>query len=344
MEVVRSLVGDGIHATGAQLYVEHDGRVLCDEAFGAYQPTSLTSAYCATKPLLPIALAHLVDRGQLDLRVRVRSIAPDVTWVPPDATIADLLTHEAGLHEPTAALWRMTPRDRRDALLGPPASRGPAYSEVAAWSALAAVVAVACGVPAVRFVEAEVLEPAGLAHDIVVCPDRAAELARCGRFEVPVAGLPREAVPLLSERLPQQLADVDVAFGGLVSAAGLGRLYTALRRSLCGEEVHGMPSGRALTSLLRHRRARVWDATLQRPCSFAGGFMVGLDDHGVTDGLPAAIGHTSGIVTTFGLCDLGLDLAVGCCLNGVAMSSDDLSFVRRMVMREVLTTIEHSLC
>lgn len=336
MESVREIVRDGVYATGGQLYVELGGQILCDESFGVYDARTLSSAFCSTKPLLPVALAHLVDRDGLDLDERVTSVTREAPWIPRHATIGDLLTHRAGLDGPTAALWRMRPRDRRPDLLVATEVAEPAYSEVSAWLALAAVVSEVGGASARDFVQAQILDAAGLQRDIVVSPALARAAARDGRVGVPMAGLPDEAVPLLSETLPQQLGEAAPSFGGLVTASGLGRLYAALGRTLRGVPVDGMPSQRALATLLAERRDRAWDRTLRRECAFAGGFMVGLEDHGVVDGLPTAIGHTSGVVTTFGLCDPAKELAVGCCLDGVAMHADDLAYVRRRIMRDVL--------
>lgn len=324
-----NLVGDSIHATAGQLYVEHNGRVLVDLAVGdtcgaPVEVSTLHSAYCATKPLLPLAVAHLIDQERIEVT----------------AAIADLLTHRAGMGEPTAALWRMTPKERRSPLLATaPPSSAVAYSEIAAWLDLMAVVEATVGEPADHFVEATILEPIGLLDDIIIRPERGLEALESGRIQVPVAGLPVEAVPLLSECLPQQLADISLAFGGLISASGLGRLYTCIRRALAGERVAGMPSQAALEELLSHRRQNVWDATLRKPCAFGGGFMVDLDEHGITRHLPDAIGHASGIVPAFGLCDARRRLTIACYLNGVSLSSADLEAARRMIVAAALDEI-----
>jgi CubicO group peptidase (beta-lactamase class C family) len=326
---LENLVADSIYATAAQLYVEQDGRVLVDVAVGdtcgvPVEVSTLHSAYCATKPLLPLAVAHLIDQERLDVT----------------ASIADLLTHSAGMEQPTAALWRMTPRGRRGQLLPTAApARTAAYSEIAAWLALMAVVEAAVGEPADRFVEQTILEPIGLLDDIIIRPERGLEAVASGRIHVPVAGLPVEAIPLLSERLPQQLDDISLAFGGLISATGLGRLYTAIRSALAGERVSGMPSQAALTELLSHRRGKEWDATLRKQCAFAGGFMVDLDEHGITSCLPGAIGHASGIVPAFGLCDGRHRLTIACYLNGVSLSSADLEAARRVIVAAALAEI-----
>ncbi len=338
---LHGIVEARIYATGAQLYVEHEDEVLCDLAVGQTVALStLHPGYCVTKPLVPLAIAHLIDQVGLDLTAPLRSSSFDLRWLSPTASVADLLTHDAGMAEPTAALWRMTPIDRRSALFASsPARSGPAYSEVAAWLALAAFIEGSTGQSAERFVETTILKPAGLADDIIIGPERALKALECGRVQVPVAGLPVEQVPLLSEALPQQLADVSVAFGGLVNASGLGRLYTKIRRAVAGQRVEGMPSSCSLQELMRHRRANKWDATLRRACSFAGGFMDGLHEHGITDRLPGAIGHSSGIVPAFGLCDVERRLSIGCYLNGVAPSSADLQSIRTAVVAAVFADV-----
>ena len=260
--------------------------------------------------------------------------------MPRTATIADLLMHHAGMAEPSAALWRMTPPDRRAAFFAsPPETSGPAYSEVSSWLALAAVIEQITGQRAEDFVESVILKPARLIDDIIIRPDRAISAAQQGRVQVPVAGLPVERVPLLSERLPQQLADVNPAFGGLINASGLGQLYSDIRQAMAGEAVDGMPTSASLHELLRHRRQSVWDATLQRSCAFAGGFMVDLPEHGFGRTFPNAFGHSSGIVPHFGLCDVERELAVACCLNGVSPASADLEVLRSLVLAAVLTDV-----
>ncbi len=315
--------------------------MLCDVAIGpTVAPSTLYPGYCATKPCVPLAIAHLVDEVGLDLTAPLRSFCVDLPRVSATASIAELLAHNAGMGEPSAALWRMTPGTRRaDLFVSPPAPSSAAYSEIAAWHGLAAVIQAITGQTAERYVESTILSPAGLADDIVVDPDRAFLALEHRRIQVPVAGLPVEQVPLLSEALPQQLADVSVAFGGFVNASGLGRLYTSVRRALAGECVDGMPSSSSLRVLLQHRRADAWDATLRRPCSFAGGFMIDLRQHGITDRLPDAIGHSSGIVPAFGLCDADRRLAIAAYLNGVSPSSADLQSIRTSIVAGVLAAI-----
>ena len=67
--------------------------------------------------------------------------------------------------------------------------------------------------------------------------------------------------------------------------------------------------------------------------------MVDLHDHGITDRLPGAIGHASGIVPAFGLCDVERQLSVACYLNGVSLSSADLEAARRLVVAAALDEI-----
>jgi CubicO group peptidase (beta-lactamase class C family) len=319
--------------------------VICDVAVGdtlgvPVDRSTLYPAYCATKPLVPLAIAHLIDRTDLDLTRPVREFSARLNWVPRTASIADLLMHHAGMAEPSAGLWRMTPPDRRAGFFAsPPETSGPAYSEVSSWLALAAVIEQMTAQRAEEFVESVILQPAGLIDDIIVSPDRATEAAEADRVQVPVAGLPLERVPLLSERLPQQLADVNLSFGGLINASGIGRLYSRVRQAMAGEIVDGMPTSSSLHELFRHRRRSVWDATLQRSCAFAGGFMVDLPEHGFGRTFPNAIGHSSGIVPHFGLCDTEREVAVACCLNGVSPASTDLEVMRSLVLAAALTDV-----
>ena len=133
-----------------------------------------------------------------------------------------------------------------------------------------------------------------------------------------------ESVPLLSEALPQQLADVNLAFGGLANASGLGRLFMNVRHVLAGGFVEDIRRLAHCASCCDIDESSPRDARLRRECAFAGGFMVDLEEHAFTDLLPSAIGHSSGIVPTFALCDPEHEVTIVCVLNGVSPSPDDL--------------------
>ena len=98
---LEALIADDIYGTSAQLFIEHAGGVIYDLALGEVvggapvARSTLQPAYCATKPLIPIAIALLMDEGALDLMSPMSSFNADLPWVSPSATVADLLTHNA---------------------------------------------------------------------------------------------------------------------------------------------------------------------------------------------------------------------------------------------------------
>ena len=71
-------------------------------------PTSLTSWMSSGKPLLAVAMAQLVERGQIDLQDRVVDRVPEFGANGKDGIdLRHLLTHTSGLtnDRPSASTW-----------------------------------------------------------------------------------------------------------------------------------------------------------------------------------------------------------------------------------------------
>jgi CubicO group peptidase (beta-lactamase class C family) len=345
---VESLVAAGIHATGAQLYVEHAGDVVVDEAWGRCGPLPMTpdcvhGAYCATKPVLAVAIGLLADRGLLALDAPIVSFGDQLVWVAPEVTVADVLCHRAGLARPAAIEWRMCPPAERAALLPFAPAPAPAYSEIAGWLALSAVVESATGEDPGEWIQREMLAPLGLDH-VVLRPDAARQALDEGIVRVAVGGLPLEEIPLLSELLPRQLAEASPAFSGLVSARDLGRFYTGVRRVLEGDDVPGLPPPAGMRALLACRRGTTRDPVVRRACDFAGGFMIGLDEHRISAAAsPEAIGHSAGVASTVGLCDPEHAIAIALHLNGSTLTAEDLELQRMIVVDRAMAAVRDDL-
>ena len=342
--LMRSVVEERIFATGAQLYVECGGTEVVDTAWGdgagrTIHRDSVHSAFCATKPLMGLAVGLAADAGLLGLDDRVIDHVPR-SWAAPSVTVREVLSHRAGLRRPSAAGWRMTHPDGRAALLPSPPVPTPVYSEISGWLLLAEALRAVTGLDPGDFANAALVDPLGLGEDLLITPGRALRALDDGRVRVPIGGLPFEVIPLLSEQLANQVAETSLAFGGLTSMRGLGRLYSAVRRVLRGEPVPGLPTPGTMQALLTCCGDPAEDPVLGRSCGFAGGFMTGLADHRIATRLSReAIGQSAGLASCVGLCDPVHDLSIGLYLNGSAMTSADIERERMAIIDRVHTLL-----
>ena len=88
----------------AQLAVYVGGKLVLDLASNA-SPDALTTVYSVSKALSAVALAKLVDRGQLDLDQTVAHYWPEFAQNGKgEVTVRQLLSHQAGLPETTPLL------------------------------------------------------------------------------------------------------------------------------------------------------------------------------------------------------------------------------------------------
>jgi CubicO group peptidase (beta-lactamase class C family) len=343
--LVPGVLEDHLFGTAGQLYVEAGGSVLVDGAWGdcggwPVDVASVHPAYCATKPVLALAVGQAVDRGLLGLDDRISDLAP-VTGLSPEVTLRQVLAHRAGLQEPSAPAWSICPPDQRQALVpvDPPPARA-VYSEIRGWQVLAEVLQAVGAGPADTVVGATVLGPLAL-EGIHVTAASALGALHQGRVRVPVGGLPFEVIPMLSELLPVRVGEASPVFGGLTSASGLGRLYSAVKATLQGRSVPGLPCPETLRDMVSPLGEPEWDPVLRRRCGFAGGFMVRLGDHRIADrASPAAVGHAAGMANSVGFCDPERDLAVALYLNGSALVPTDIETVRLSLLDQIVTIVE----
>lgn len=88
----------------AQLAVYVGGELVLDLASNA-SPDALTTVYSVSKALSAIALAKLVERGQLDLDQKVAHYWPEfAAQGKQDVTVRQMLSHQAGIPETTPLL------------------------------------------------------------------------------------------------------------------------------------------------------------------------------------------------------------------------------------------------
>ena len=341
-----SLIDQGNIAPGGQLTVAIDGKAELAAVYGMtlgrkLRESDLHPGFCITKPLLGLAVGLLVDDEltTLDAVVESTTLSAASTGVP----LTSLLNHEAGLTEPNAAAWRICPVAERWRLLAA-ASRAdrPGYSEIAAGLVLEEFIEQKIGEVAEKFIETRIIDPLGLSEEIIISRERALELLVRRRTAVPFSVRPEQCIPLLSERLECQVAEIRPAFGALVSANGLCRLYTALGRVFHGTRVHGLPSSQTLNQLLA-AVARFDEPSLGRLCSFAGGFMVHLEDHSFGHNISSdSFGHSTGITHSAAFCDPARRLAAAYYLNGSCIEDlDQARSIRRHLVTHILEDADH---
>ena len=155
------------------------------------QVDTLHPSWCLTKPLLSLAIGHLLDEGQLSLATTVRSLGLSIPLaVQESVTVGDLLNHSAGLRHPLMIGWRITPEGKRPSLLRAADNRAVpriVYSEIAAGLVVEEIVAQLTGIDAAIFVRRRILEPLGLETEILIDRATACDPRIMARLRVPVS-------------------------------------------------------------------------------------------------------------------------------------------------------------
>ena len=196
-----------------------------------------------------------------------------------------------------------------------------------------------------RSIEQQLLDDNDLEDDIVYgVSDEALDepLEHIGFY---LLGLPTLARPLYCDALPIMSQRNRRVLGAFANARGLCGFYRLVGQALRGECPPGFPSREfLLDALLNYRRARDFDETLQKDCSFAAGFMVGLSDHGygVTVG-PEAVGHSGLMGSPFGWYDPQRRLAASAILNGMASGVQDSDYWRPRIVDTINRAIDNHL-
>jgi CubicO group peptidase (beta-lactamase class C family) len=172
-EAIEAGIRDGLHP-GAQLYISLEGQPIADLAFGECRPgapmTTDTRAlwFSAGKPLTAIAIAQLVEHGDLKWDSPVAEVIPPFAEHGKEQiTVRHLLTHTAGLHA-ADDLPPLAWPEKIGAICASPLPNGwivgerAAYSSGAAWFILGELIQRLTSRPLAEVVQQNICSPAGL--------------------------------------------------------------------------------------------------------------------------------------------------------------------------------------
>ena len=302
-------------------------------------PEALHHAYCVLKPLPYLLLAHALESNGFDPDMPLAGAAPLPEWAPKGITYRQLAAHDAALSEPLAIAWKITPPDEREKLLvAVDRTQGPAFSEVSGGLLAECIIEHLTGRTANSYCMEELLEPLGLAEDIIVDPELAASSAR--RIRSPLIGLPLEPLPMLSELLPDHIAEIRLALGAYATMSATARLYAAIGDVAAGHTRPGLPSPALLRNLLDDDRPLRYDPVLERPTKWCAGLMTELGEQGLSHAAgPHSFGHTAGLANSIALHDPSRGASLALYLNGVGVEDDDHIIPRRRIIDTILHAI-----
>jgi CubicO group peptidase (beta-lactamase class C family) len=312
-----------------------------DGTGGTLLPSTVFRVYCTLKPILAVAIARLVEMGDIDLDAPLDARWPHVGAVAGGVTPRHLLTHTAGVHECSGLEIEMLTASRRrsviESLARPPGwrlGRDAAYSESAAWHLLGYLVEEVTGEDLRAHLRVRVLDAVGMSSTWVgmSADDYRAALPRLG-INIDVRA--RSGYPLLYERSERVCCTTNPAFGGYSTAGDLARLYSSLLQHLTGSPISSFASPQVLSKFCSTARPSVYDQVLDRQCPYGLGFMTSLDQHAFgKDCSPASFGHSGYAGASFAFADPAHDLAVGVVFNGVV--GHESAFLRRRALTRAL--------
>jgi CubicO group peptidase (beta-lactamase class C family) len=149
---LHSAVAGGTYL-GAQLYVSYNGKTLCDDAVGDWLPgVPLTPDHpmpwiCTSKPYTAIALARLIERGELTYDTPVSAVVPEFAQAGKSGvTLHHLLTHTVAYahsgEAPSGELggWKAALADVCASGMDAPPGTRARYSAFASWLVLGEVI------------------------------------------------------------------------------------------------------------------------------------------------------------------------------------------------------------
>ena len=315
-------------AAGFSVVIARRGRVVVRKAYGAAnlelgvaaRPTTVYRIGSLTKQLTAAAVMRLVERGKLRLDDDIGRLVPALPLGGRHVTIEQLLTHTSGIKDYTEveAFDRQSARENSvDEVLAFIRDQPFDFEPGEHWKydnsgyfLLGLAIEKASGRPYARFVEDELLRPAGLVHTRYcavepIIAERAAGYAVVDGELVNAAPLGM-AAPFAGGGFCSTADDLAawaqaLAGGRIVSAASYARMTTAARPRDGKETAYGF--GLRLRPLEGHRAVH----HTGHINGFAG-FVATLPDDGVTI---AVLGNTEGqIVDGFaaGLVRLALGL------------------------------------
>lgn len=319
---------------GASFCARIDGRIVVDLQGGSadragarpWADDTIVPVYSTTKPVAAMVLARLQDQGLLHLDEPIGRLWPEFTAHGKDVTIAEALSHQAGVPgfvDPIdPALWLDPPALAR-ALAGlapmwvPRTASG--YHPLTYGYIAGELVARAAGRSLGTILREEICAPSGVDFHIGL-PD--SEHARCGDMsrpkEMPVLGpvTPERRVAFLTpwsspSRGGAEWRRVEIpSANGHGAARGVSALYGVFANGgRLGER--RILSEAALADMLRPRISGM-DLVLPEALTWAAGIMV--NSHGRYGPNPGAVGH-SGWGGSFGMADPDRNLSAAYVMN-----------------------------
>jgi CubicO group peptidase (beta-lactamase class C family) len=241
LEQLQRGVADGRHA-GAQLYASRFGKPVVDFACGEaapgrpMTPDTLTAWFSASKPLTAMAIALLVDRGQVDLDDPVRRYLPAFGAGKEACTLRHVLTHQGGFTGAVGHANVLNWEEIIAAICTYPAEYAPGsragYHSTSGWYVLAEVLRRVDGRGIDRFLADEFFGPLGMRDSHLGIPEaRQAELgARLALVQLGRTAREHFASAEFVAQFngPAEIARVNPSGGGRGPARDLGRFYEVL--------------------------------------------------------------------------------------------------------------------
>ncbi|HEY7069107.1 MAG TPA: serine hydrolase domain-containing protein [Acidimicrobiales bacterium] len=349
---VEADVAEGLFATGGQLYVSVDREPVLDLAVGVdgigaeVGDRSLFAVYCAAKPVFAVALATLVDEGEVSLDDRLgdvveRPLHPALAGL----AVSQLLDHSAGLHGLDAHAYMAASTEGQTQLVlgsrpapGWTPGHGVAYAQVTPWDLLGLAVEDLAGVPVRRFVAERVLGPARAGDELFVAGLGDDDFVRLrDRLAVNIYLEGPAGDPILAERTRRFRCVASPAVGSTASARGLGRFY-----ELCLDIWHGRSEvlSPGTLELFAASRNRGHDPVMGRECSYGYGFMTDLEGHefGPLCGR-RAFGHTGYGGMTAAMCDPDSGLVIAFHFNGRIDADSAVNYRRPSLVTSIYRAV-----
>jgi CubicO group peptidase (beta-lactamase class C family) len=340
---------DGLFTRGAQMTVEVGGERVVDIAIGdngvgeAMSPEHVFRVYCTIKPVTVLAIASLLERGEVTLDEPLSARLPQSPMLEGGVTLRHVLTHTAGLHRPMGIEMEMLTTAKREQALQK--ARRPsdwrlgvdaAYSEYVGWHVLGWLLEAVSGQPLREYLRDTVLAPRGL-DSTWIGMSRDEYRAVLPRLGVNADMRNLGGFPMLFERSSRVCTETNPAHGGYTNARDLARFYSSLLATLDErDEAAGLaPSTATLWAFVTPQRPRVYDKVLDRDCTFGFGFMTDLHEHAFGDRCSdASFGHSGNVGASFAFADPERDLAVGVVFNGLV--GHEAAFLRRRALINAL--------
>jgi CubicO group peptidase (beta-lactamase class C family) len=355
-EFVRAGIDQGLHI-GAQLYVNHKGRVIGDEAFGltrpardgqeavAMTPDTLTLWLSSGKPLTAVAVAQLWEQQKLDLDDAVARFIPQfAAHGKENITIRHLLNHTAPLRladtgwpqasweQIIARICAMRPEPRWIP------GRTAGYSANLTWYLLAQIVQRQSGESLSNYLREHVFAPCGMNDTFIsMTPEEQARYAdRLAIMQVTEKGA---AVDLGTETAAA-LGSPRPSGSIRGPARELGLFY---RRLL--ERGRGILSPQTVEAMTARHRVNTLDKTFHAIIDWGLGFIINSSIYGNPEtpyqygphASPRTFGH-SGNQSSVGFADPENDLVVVVVFNGLPGQAK-----HQARMRETLVAIYEDL-